>query len=300
MSTYVMGIITVCMYQAIIVLGLAVFTGFTGLISLGHAAFVAIGAYTCAIATKTFGLPFSVGVALGGLAAGTASLVIGYPTLRANLRSDYFTIATLGFGEAMRVVLENLPITNGARGMGGLANYSKPLPVFIILVLVIFVAKSFVFSRYGRMSIAVREDATAAEMAGINVFHVRLRALFFSAICAGIGGALYAHYIRFIQPSMFTGVQSTLYTAMVVAGGMGSITGPIVAAVVFTSIPEMLRVADMWRMVAYGAVLVAIMVLRPSGIFGYRELTIRGIRNFYRRIRGKKLIGPEGVEIDEK
>ena len=171
--------------------------------------------------------------------------------------------------------------------------------LFLILVLVVWVTKNYVFSRYGRKSIAVREDPIAAEMAGIKLVQVRLGALFFSAVCAGIGGALYAHYIRFIQPSMFIGTQSTLYTAMVVAGGMGSITGPIVAAFIFTIIPELLRVAEMWRMVAYGAVLVAIMVLRPSGILGYRELTIRGIRNLYRRVRGKKLIGPEGVEIDE-
>jgi branched-chain amino acid transport system permease protein len=298
-SSYIWGVITVCMYTSIIVVGLAVFTGFTGLVSLGHAAFVAIGAYTCAILTKTFELPFFVGVIGAALTSGLASLIIGYPTLRAKLRSDYFTITTLGFGEAMRVILENLEITNGARGIGGLGNYSHPITVFVILVIVLWVTKNYIFSRYGRMSISVREDPIAAEMAGINVVQVRLRALLFSAICAGIGGAIYAHYIRFIQPSMFISTQSTLYTAIVVAGGMGSITGPCIAACIFTMIPEVLRVADQWRMVAYGAVLVAIMVLRPSGIFGYKEITIRGMRNLVRRLRKQKLIGPEGGEIDE-
>lgn len=296
--TYLRGIAIIAMYNSIIVVGLSVFTGFTGLMSLGHAAFVAVGAYTCAIVTKLYGLPFIVGVILAGLVAGLYSLIIGIPTLRAKLRSDYFTIATLGFGEATRVLLENLPITNGARGLGGLGNYSKFWTVLVILVIVVFITKNYIFSRYGRMSIAVREDFTAAEMTGVNLFQVRLRALFYSAVCAGIGGAMFAHYIRFIQPNMFTGVQSTLYLASVVAGGMGSITGPIIASVVFAVVPEVLRVAEMWRLVAYGALLVAIMVFRPSGILGYKELTFRGIRNFFRKLGGKKPIGPNG-EVQE-
>ena len=227
--------------------------------------------------------------------AGLVSLVIGIPTLRAKLRSDYFTIATLGFGEAIRVLLENLPITNGARGFPGLAHYSTLLNTFIVFVIVIFLTKNFIFSRYGRMAIAIREDHVAAEMAGINLFKVRLRSLFYSAACAGVGGAMMAHHIRFIQPNMFTNVQSTLVTATVVAGGMGSITGPIVAAFIFACVPEVLRVAEMWRLVAYGALLVAIMVLRPQGIMGYREFTIRGVVDFFRNL-GKKRGGEVEAE----
>ncbi|NLT58232.1 MAG: branched-chain amino acid ABC transporter permease [Clostridiales bacterium] len=273
--TYLKGIAILAMINAISAVGLAVFTGFTGMMSLGHAAFMAVGAYTCAIATKTFGLPFLLALPLAGLVAGLSSLLIGIPTLRANLRSDYFTIATLGFGEAMRVLLENLTITNGARGMAGLKNHSTFGVTLAVLVLVIFFAKNFVFSRYGRMAIAIREDPVAAELSGIGLFPVRLRSMFFSAVCAGIGGALMAHHIRFIQPSMFTGVQSTLLTATVVAGGMGSLTGPVLAAFLFAFVPELLRVADMWRLVAYGALLVAIIVLRPQGLMGYRELSLR-------------------------
>lgn len=295
---YLRGIAIIAMYNSIVVVGLSVFTGFTGLMSLGHASFVAVGAYTSAILTKLYGVPFALALPIAGIMAGLASLVIGIPTLRAKLRSDYFTIATLGFGEAVRVILENMPITNGARGLGGLGNFSKFWTVLVILVLVVFFTRNFVFSRYGRMSVAVREDFTAAELSGINLFRVRLRALFFSAFCAGIGGAIFAHYIRFIQPNMFTGVQSTLYLASVVAGGMGSITGPIVAAIVFATIPEALRVAEMWRLVFYGALLVLIMVVRPSGIFGYQELTFRGIRNFVRRLQGKKAIGPDGKVME--
>lgn len=294
MLNYVQGVLTLALINAISVVGLSIFTGFTGLMSLGHAAFLAIGAYTAAISTKLFGIPFPVAVVMGGVMAGLFSLIIGIPTLRAKLRSDYFAIATLGFGEATRVLLENLPITQGARGLPGLTNYSTLLSVFIAFVIVVFLAKNFVFSRYGRMAIAVREDFVAAEMAGINLFRTRLLSLFFSAVCAGIGGSFLAHYLTYIQPNMFTSVQSTLLTASVVAGGMGSLTGPIIAALVFAVIPELLRVANMWRLVAYGAVLVAIMVLRPQGIFGYKELTFKGIGNFFKGL-ARKVSRKEGT-----
>ena len=272
MLNYLAGILTIALIQAISVMGLSVFTGFTGLMSLGHAAFIAIGAYTAAICTKIYGLPFLLAVVLAGFMAGLASLVIGIPTLRAKLRSDYFAIATLGFGEAVRVTLENLQITNGARGLASLQKHSTLPIVACAFVIVLFVVKNFVFSRYGRMAIAVREDYVAAEMAGIDLFAIRLRSLFISAVCAGIGGAFHAHYITYIQPNMFTSVQSTLLTASVVAGGIGSLTGPIIAALLFAGIPELLRAAAIWRLVAYGGILVAIMVLRPQGIFGYREI----------------------------
>ena len=285
---YIQAVIILCMINAIAAVGLSVFTGFTGLMSLGHAAFMAIGAYTCAIATVKFGIPFAIALPMSAVTAGLVSMIIGVPTLRAKLRSDYFTIATLGFGEAIRVLLENLPITDGARGMGGLPRYSVLPVVLLIFILVAFFTKNFIFSRYGRMAIAIREDYVAAEMAGINLFLVRLRSLFYSAACAGIAGGLMAHHIRFIQPIMFTGVQSTLITATVVAGGMGSITGPIVAAFLFTSIPEVLRVAEMWRLVVYGALLVAIMVMRPQGILGYTEFSFKGIVNFFSNFNGAK------------
>lgn len=270
---YIQGVLTLALINVISVVGLSIFTGFTGLFSLGHAAFIAIGAYTAAISTYFYGINFFVALIMGGLMSGLVSLIIGIPTLRAKLRSDYFAIATLGFGEAVRVILENLSITQGARGLPGIdANSTFPV-VLGVAVIVIIIARNFVLSKYGRMAIAVREDFTAAEMMGINLFRTRLRSLFFSAVCAGVGGGLFAHYISFIQPSMFTNIQSTLLTASVVAGGMGSITGPIIAALIFAAIPEVLRVANMWRLVAYGFVLVSIMVFRPQGILGFKELS---------------------------
>lgn len=269
---YLQSVLILALINGIAAVGLAVFTGFTGLMSLGHAAFMAVGAYVSGIATKVWGLPFGLALPLAGLLAGIYSLLIGIPTLRARLRSDYFTIATLGFGEATRVLLENLEITSGARGMAGLGHFATLPVVFGVFAVTVYLTRNFVFSRYGRMAVAVREDAVAAEMSGVNLFRVRLRSLFFSAVCAGLSGALLAHHIRFIQPNMFTNVQSTLITASVVAGGIGSISGPVLAALFFTIVPEALRVANMWRLVAYGGILVAMMALRPQGLLGYREL----------------------------
>jgi branched-chain amino acid transport system permease protein len=217
--------------------------------------------------------------------SGLVGVIIGYPTLKAKLRSDYFAIATLGFGEAVRVLLENLDITQGARGLPGIALETDLPTVLVVTVIVLWVARNFIHSRYGRAAIAVREDFTAAEMMGINLFAVRMRSLVFSAVTAGLAGGLFAHYVSFIQPSMFTGALSTQLTAGVVAGGMGSLTGPALAAIVFVAVPEALRVASMWRLVAYGFLLVAIMVFRPQGLFGHQEISWNTWKNLWKRVR---------------
>ncbi len=284
MWEYISGIITFSLIYVIATVGLAIFTGFTGLFSLGHAAFFAIGAYTAAILTYFYDVNYWAALAAGSVAASITSIIIGYPTLKAKLRSDYFAIATLGFGEAVRVLLENLDITQGARGLPGIANETSLPVVIACTIAVIWVARNFVHSRYGRAAIAVREDFVAAEMMGINLFQIRMRSLVFSAFTTGLAGGLFAHYVSFIQPGMFTSYLSTQLTASVVAGGMGSITGPSVAAVLFVAIPEALRMASMWRLVAYGFLLVAIMVFRPQGLFGFRELSW----NKCRRLFGKK------------
>jgi branched-chain amino acid transport system permease protein len=264
--------------------GLAVFTGFTGLFSLGHAAFFAIGAYTAAILTYFYGYNFYLALVLGGCAGAIVGIIIGYPTLKAKLRTDYFAIATLGFGEAIRVLLENLPITQGARGLPGIRGETT-LPVLVVAAaLVIWTAWNLIHSRHGRACIAIREDFVAAEMMGVNIFIGRLRSLVFSAFCTALAGGLFAHYYCFIQPSMFTATMSTQMTAMVVAGGMGSISGPAITAMIFIGIPEALRVGGIWRLVAYGLMLVLIMIFRPQGLMGYRELSVDMVKGWYRRI----------------
>lgn len=273
MSEYLTGVLTVICINMVATTGLAVFTGFTGLFSLGHAAFVAIGAYTAGILTYFYHCPYPLALVAGALSASVAGLLIGYPTLRAKLRSDYFAIATLGFGEAVRVLLENLDITQGARGLPGIAHYTS-LPVAAAsAAFVLLMARNFLSSHFGREAVAVREDHVAAEIMGVDVMRTRMRSLLFSAATAGLAGGLFAHYFNFIQPAMFTSVLSTQLTAAVVCGGMGSLTGPALATAIFVGIPELLRVASMWRLVAYGALLVAIMVFRPQGLLGYRELS---------------------------
>ena len=224
---------------------------------------------------------------LVGLAAvflAIVGVIIGYPTLKAKLRTDYFAIATLGFGEAIRVLLENLPITQGARGLPGI-RVGTTLPVLLVCTaMVIWFAWNLIHSRHGRACIAIREDFVAAEMMGVNIFIGRLRSLVFSAFCAGLAGGLFAHYFGFIQPSMFTSYMSTQMTAAVVAGGMGSISGPAITAMIFIGIPEALRVGGIWRLVAYGLMLVLIMIFRPQGLMGYRELSLDMVKGWYRRI----------------
>lgn len=269
---YILSIVTLACINMIAVLGLAIFTGFTGLFSLGHAAFVAVGAYTSAILTYYYDVSFFVALAAGAVAAGLVSLIIGIPTLRAKLRSDYFAIAILGFGEALRVILENLEITNGARGLPGVEDFTTLPIVLVCLGVGIVIARNFLRSRWGAACIAIREDPVAAEMAGVRLFQTRLLSLVVSAVYCGLSGGLLAHFLSFIQPVMFTLVQSTQLLAAVIAGGMGSISGPLIASFVFTGLPEALRVAQMWRLVAYGLLLVLIMVYRPQGLMGYSEI----------------------------
>ncbi len=270
---YILSIVILGGINMIAVLGLSIFTGFTGLFSLGHAAFVAVGAYTSAILTYYYYVNYYLALAAGAAAAGAVSLIIGAPTLRAKLRSDYFAIAVLGFGEALRVLLENLEITNGARGLPGIDSFTTLPVVLTCLVGGVLVARNFLRSRWGAACIAIREDHVAAETAGVRLFRTRLLSLVVSAVYCGLSGGLLAHFLSFIQPQMFTLVQSTQLLAAVIAGGMGSLSGPLIASFVFIALPEALRVAQMWRLVAYGLLLVLIMVFRPQGLLGYSELS---------------------------
>ncbi|MCX6028559.1 MAG: branched-chain amino acid ABC transporter ATP-binding protein/permease [Chloroflexi bacterium] len=274
---YAQAIFTNAAIYAIATVGLAIFTGYTGLFSLGHAAFMALGAYTTAILTHFLGWPFIPALLAGMTVAMLASAIIGYPTLRAKLRSDYFAIATLGFGEAVKVLLENLALTQGARGLPGLHKFADPLNTGLFLILVIWLSRNFLKSTYGRNAIAIGQDPVAAEMIGIRLLPNKMLSLAISAAFAGLAGGLLAHYLTFIQPSIFSMDLSGLLTAGVVAGGMGSLTGPIVAVALFVVIPELFRGLALWRLVLYGVVLVVIINYRPKGLFGYEELSVANL-----------------------
>jgi len=262
-------------------MGLAVFTGYTGLFSLGHAAFMAVGAYAASILTYFYRWPFLPALAVGVVLSALASFVIGYPTLRARLRSDYFAIATLGFGEAVKVILENFDLTQGARGLPGIQKLTGPGNTTLLLVLSIWLCRNFLRSSYGRRVIAIGQDHIAAEMIGIPLLPNQLLSLGISAGFSGLAGGLLAHYTTFIQPSIFSMDLSSLITAGVVCGGMGSLTGPFVAVTLFVVIPELFRGLALWRLVFYGMLLVVIINWRPRGLFGYEELSVRNLPKLF-------------------
>ena len=281
--SYIQGILMLAGINLIAVLGLSLLTGFTGLFSFGHAGFMAIGAYIGALMTVSptttpagLGLPFAVGVIAGGAAAGIVSYFIGRITL--NLKGDYFCIATLGFGEAIRLLLNNVQIFGGSRGWPGVP-YKSTLPAIVIVdVLAVIFLANLVRSRHGRNMIAVREEELAAQISGINVFRYKMIALIVSAVYAGVAGVFFAHYMTFIQPKMFSMTKSTELTIIVIFGGLGSISGSVLGALILTALPEVLRAFEIWRLVFYGAAVILIMISRPKGLMGGMELTPAGIR----------------------
>ncbi len=280
---YIQGILMLAGINLIAVLGLSLLTGFTGLFSFGHAGFMAIGAYIGALMTVSpssspagLGLPFVFGVIAGGAAAGIVSYFLGRITL--NLKGDYFCIATLGFGEATRLLLNNIQIFGGARGWPGVPYKSTLLAIVAVDILAVVFLGNLVKSRHGRNMVAVREEELAAQVSGINVFRYKMLALIISAVYAGVAGVFFGHYMTFIQPKMFSMTKSTELTIIVIFGGLGSISGSVLGALVLTALPELLRAFDIWRLVFYGAAVILIMISRPQGLMGGVELTPAGIR----------------------
>lgn len=292
---YVEGILILAGINLLAVLGLSLLTGFTGLFSFGHAGFMAIGAYATAICTMQFGMNFYVALAIGGLASCIASLIIGKLTL--NLKGDYFIIATLGFGEAIRLILDNVQTFGGARGLPGIPNHTTLLNVVVINIIAILILVNIINSKHGRNMKAIREEEMASNIIGIDVFKYKLMSLAISAIYAGVAGGLLAHYIGFLQPKMFQMIKSTELTIIVIFGGLGSVSGSVIGAVILTALPEVLRNVKEWRLVFYGATVVLIMITRPQGLMGGKEIRpIKFIRKILNRdnkstqVEAKKVI----------
>jgi branched-chain amino acid transport system permease protein len=286
MDSYIQGIFMLAGINLMAVLGLSLLTCFTGLFSFGHAGFMAIGAYTAAIMTSMLKLPFIVGIVAAGITAAIFAWLIGRMTLK--LKGDYFCIATLGFGEAIRLILDNFQGLGGSRGWPGVPAHTSMLNIFIAVVIGVVFLSNLVRSRHGRNLIAVREEELAAQIAGIDVVRYKTLALVVSAIYAGVAGAFLAHYMTFIQPKMFSLIKSTELTIIVIFGGLGSISGSVLGAVVLTFLPELLRAVDKWRLVAYGAAVILIMISRPRGLMGGMELTPNGIKKIIAERKAKK------------
>lgn len=269
-DAYVLRVgVYVCIYS-ILACSLNLISGVAGQVSMGHAAFCGIGAYTSALLAVNFGLPWWVCVIVAMLFAAVAGMLIGLPALR--LQGGYLVICTVGFNELVRLILLNwTPLT---RGPMGITNIPRPaffgieihtgtqyllLAITLLLITYLFL-RSIVQSKFGRNLWAIKEDETAAEAMGIHVHREKVIAFTIAAGLAGIAGSLLAHYMVYIAPSMFHGDNSTTYLSMVVLGGMGNLAGSIIAALILTVVPELLRGLDDYRMLIYGMLLILMML----------------------------------------
>ncbi|NLC69383.1 MAG: branched-chain amino acid ABC transporter permease [Clostridiaceae bacterium] len=255
----------------ILAVSLNLITGFTGQFSLGHAGFMSIGAYTCALMTLRVGGLFSfiLGILLGAILAAMVGFIIGMPTLR--LKGDYLAIATLGFAEIIRIILLNLDFTGGARGLADIPRYTNWTWLYIFTVICIVVTVNFIKSSHGRVCISIREDEIAAETLGINITRYKVLSFVIGAFFAGIAGALYASYFYYIKPGLFGFLKSIDILVIVVLGGMGSITGSILASIFLAVISTYLQAFAEFRMIIYAVILVIIMIFRPQGLMGTKE-----------------------------
>jgi len=244
--------------------------GVTGQFSIGHAGFLAVGAYASAIMTMKLGMPFPVAILVGGIAAAVAGLIIGIPTLR--LKGDYLAIATLGFGEIVRIVFLNIDYIGGASGMT--VSHLTTWPWLIAcVVLTIVVIVNFTNSTHGRACISIRENEIAADAMGINTTYYKVAAFAIGAFFAGVAGALYAHNFYIIQPTNFGFLKSFDILIFVVLGGLGSMSGAVIAAILLTIISTYLESFPEIRMVIYSLVLIVMMLYRPQGLLGTKEIT---------------------------
>ncbi len=289
-SYYQVTLITICI-NIILAVSLNLITGFTGQFSLGHAGFMSIGAYTCGIILMSMNstLGFLLGIFAGAILAAIVGFLIGIPTLR--LKGDYLAIATLGLAEIIRIIFLNMDITNGAAGLNGIPRYVNWFWIFCFTVATILVVRNFIQSSYGRACISLREDEIASEAMGINTTKYKIIAFTLSSFLAGIGGAMYASYFYFLKPDLFGFMKSIDILVIVVLGGMGSISGSVVAAVLLAIISTYLQAFPAVRMIIYSALLVIIMLFRPQGLLGSKEFSLQMImekKEWFKDRFGKK------------
>ena len=282
---YLLHILVVAGIYIILTLSLNLIVGYTGLPALGHAAFSCIGAYTSSLLALNIGLSPWIGLLIGACVAALSGVVIGYPAVR--LKGDYLALATFGLGVIVYSIAKNwVSLTRGPMGLPGIPGFSilgfqlsgiwsYLLLVAVFVLLTIFVIKRIVDSPFGRILRSIREDEIASEALGKDTTKYKLLVFIIGAFFAGIAGSLYAHYITFIDPSSFTVMESITILLMVIFGGMGSISGSVVGAVILVVLPELLRflgmpssIAAPMRQMIYGLLLVMLMLKRPQGIMG--------------------------------
>ena len=278
-STYQTSIMTTALMYVVLGLGLNIVVGLAGLLDLGYVAFYAVGAYSYALLYHFFGWGFWTVLPIGGLLAAIFGILLGIPVLR--LRGDYLAIVTLGFGEIIRLVLENWG--EFSQGPSGVSNIPRPgffgmdmsletaliytyYLMVLFVIITIFAVNRLQDSRLGRAWIALREDEIACQAMGIDKMKTKLAAFALGAFWAGIVGVVFAAKTTFISPRSFTFIESAIILSIVVLGGMGSIVGVIIGALILILMPEYLRFLSEYRMLAFGAILVSMMVFKPQGI----------------------------------
>lgn len=285
-DTYYIHLLTLSCINIILAVSLNLINGTTGQFSLGHAGFMAVGGYTSATLTYYLGpkiiaalsflpavlaknLVFLFALLGGGASAALLGLLVGIPSLR--LRGDYLAIVTLGMGEIVRVLILNVDAIGGARGFSGIPAYTNLFWIISMTVLTIAAVTSLVNSSHGRAFLSVREDEIAAEAMGINTTYYKVTAFVIGAFFAGMAGCLFGHYLQLLHPNSFTFIKSFEIIIMIIVGGLGSIFGSVIAAIILTLLPEALRylgpIKD-WRMVIYSVALIVLMLTRPQGLFG--------------------------------
>ena len=259
----------------ILAVGLNLIVGFSGQFSLGHAGFMAIGAYSAAILgskSPTYGAFFGAMV-LGALISGAVALFVGIPTLR--LKGDYLAVATLGVSEIIRIfIINGGSLTNGAAGILGIPNFTNWQMVYLFVVITTIATLNFLRSPIGRSTLSVREDEIAAESVGVNTTKIKIIAFVFGAITASIAGSLQAGFIGSVVPKDYTFINSINVLIIVVFGGLGSITGTIVSAIVLGILNMLLQDVASVRMIIYALALVLVMIFRPGGLLGTWELSL--------------------------
>ena len=267
-----LNIILICI-NIILAVSLNLINGYTGQFSIGHAGFMAVGAYTSAVITVKLGLPYELGLVVATLSAGFLGFLIGLPTLRLN--GDYLAIATLGLGEIIRICILNIDYVGGASGLMGIPRLTTFAYVFWIMIAVIFFIKNFKNSAPGRCCLAIRENEIAAATMGINTTKYKVLAFTLGASFAGTAGALFSHYFFLAHPASFTFMRSFDILTMVVLGGLGSMTGSITGAILLTFITAFLSDFPEWRMIIYSVTMIILMLYRPQGLFGNKELSVK-------------------------
>lgn len=271
-NSYYTGIITLALINIVLAVSLNLIVGFTGQLSLGHAGFMSIGAYVSAIITQKAGMPFILSIIIGAIIACIFAALIGYPTLK--LTGDYFAITTLAFGEIIRIIVMNIDVIGGARGLTGIPRKTTFTLAFLFMILTIIIIYNIIHSSQGRAMLSVRENEIAAQSMGINAFKYKIMAFIIGAFFAGLAGGLYSHYMGYIRPVSFDFNQSINYLTFVVFGGMGSLSGSVIATVILTFLPELLRDLGDFRMLIYPLALIVLMLFRPQGLFGNKELSL--------------------------